>query len=75
MEEQKTNIWMSQKEALLMKEMTDAMSPLQKMRQAYFFWNNFSYNGWDEHLAEQVLLAKKEEKELVHIKKRGRYGQ
>ena len=75
MSEDKNSIWIPFHGAQLWGEMKKEMEPIAIMRMAYFFWNNFSYNGWDEHLAEQVLLAEKEEKELVHIKKRGRYGQ
>jgi hypothetical protein len=57
------NVWMPQKEYLLMKEMMDAMSPIQRMRQAYFFWNNFSEEGFDEHLASLVLKNQEKNKE------------
>lgn len=70
MKEQKTTIWIPQKEYLLMKEMNDAMSPIQKMRMSYFFWNNFSMEKWDEYLALQVLKSEEENKPLITIKKR-----
>lgn len=46
-------IWMPYNEYLLHKEMMESMTLLAKQRMAYFFWNNFSYDGFEEHLKKQ----------------------
>lgn len=48
MEEKDKPIWMPYKEYLLQKELFEKLEPeaINKMR--YFFWNNFSDEGYEE---------------------------
>lgn len=53
MESKENTVWMPHREYLLHKEMMESMTLLAKQRMAYFFWNNFSYDGFEEHLKKQ----------------------
>ena len=63
-------MWMPHKEYELWQEMKSKMSPEAEMKMAYYFWNNFSLEGWDKYLANQILQAEKEGKTLIDLKTR-----
>ena len=44
-------VWMSQKEAQMWEAMNSTMNQEERCRRAYFFWNNFSYEGFDKWYA------------------------
>lgn len=52
-------IWMSQKEAELMKEFMTGATEEQFRRHAYFMWNNFSMEGYKEYMKKHDEKIKK----------------
>jgi hypothetical protein len=44
----KNTVWMPYEEYVAFKKLEEEMTPILRMKMGYFFWNNFSYDGFDE---------------------------
>lgn len=48
-EKKENPIWMPYEEYLLHKQMMEKMDKEAKLRMGYFFWNNYSDEGYEEY--------------------------
>ncbi len=56
--EDKNQIWMPYEEYVAYQRLTSEMNPYMMQRHAYFMWNNFSYDGFEEYYEKKFIKNK-----------------
>lgn len=51
-------IWMPKQEYEAWKELQSKMTPEDKQRMSYYFWNNFSYAGYEDFKKKRFTINK-----------------